>query len=90
MDLLYKVKHYAREYFFDVIIIKRNIYLVIRTLTRLGYNNYISILIREFAISKDRVLVYTIFVALSNNLVKLVFLLFSIFYALTYIVRGLL
>ncbi len=80
MDLLYKVKHYAREYLFDVIIIKRNTYFVIRTLTRLRYNYYIGILIREFAISKDRVLVYAIFVALSNNLVKLVFLLFSTAY----------
>ncbi len=80
MDLLYKVKHYAREYLFDVIIIKRNTYFVIRTLTRLRYNYYIGILIREFAISKDRVLVYAIFVALSNNLVKLVFLLFNTAY----------
>ncbi len=77
MDLLYKVKHYAREYFFNVIIIKHNTHFAIRTLTRLGHNYYIGILIREFAISKDRVLVYTIFVALSNNLIKLVFLLFS-------------
>ena len=80
MDLLYKVKHYAREYFFDVIIIKRNTHFAIRTLTRLRHNYYISILIREFAISKDRILVYAIFVALSNNLVKLVFLLFSTAY----------
>ncbi len=80
MDLLYKVKHYVREYLFDVIIIKRNTYFVIRTLTRLRHNYYISILIREFAISKDRILVYTIFVALSNNLIKLVFLLFSTAY----------
>ncbi len=77
MDLLYKVKHYAREYFFNVIIIKRNTYFAIRTLTRLRYNYYISVLIREFAINKDYILVYTIFVALSNNLVKPVFLLFS-------------
>ncbi len=80
MDLLYKVKHYAREYLFNVIIIKHNTYFAIRTLTRLRHNYYIGILIREFVISKDRVLVYTIFVALSNNLVKLVFLLFSIAY----------
>ncbi len=80
MDLLYKVKHYAREYLFNIIIIKRNTYFVIRTLTRLRYNHYIGILIREFAISKDRILVYTIFVALSNNLVKPVFLLFSTAY----------
>ncbi len=80
MDLLYKVKYYTREYFFDVIIIKRNTYLAIRTLTRLGHNNYIGILIKELIISKDRILVYTIFVALSNNLVKLVFLLFSTAY----------
>ncbi len=77
MDLLYKVKHYVREYLFNIIIIKRNTYFAIRTLTRLGHNYYISILIREFAISKDRILVYTIFVVLSNNLVKPVFLLFS-------------
>ncbi len=80
MDLLYKVKYYTREYFFDVIIIKRNTHFAIRTLTRLRHNYYIGILIREFAISKDRILVYAIFVALSNNLVKLVFLLFSIAY----------
>jgi hypothetical protein len=80
VDLLYKVKHYIREYLFDVIIIKYNTYFAIRTLTRLGHNHYIGILIREFAISKDRILVYAIFVALSNNLVKLVFLLFSTAY----------
>ncbi len=80
MDLLYKVKHYAKKYLFNVIIIKRNTYFAIRTLTRLRHNYYIGILIREFAISKDRVLVYTIFVVLSNNLVKLVFLLFSTAY----------
>ncbi len=78
MDLLYKVKYYAREYLFNVIIIKRNTYFAIRTLTRLRHNYYIGILIREFAISKDRILVYATFVALSNNLVKPVFLLFSI------------
>ncbi len=80
MYLLYKVKYYAREYFFDVIIIKRNAYFAIRTLTRLRHNYYIGILIKEFVISKDRILVYTIFVALSNNLIKLVFLLFSTAY----------
>ncbi len=80
MDLLYKVKYYAKKYFFDVIIIKRNTYFAIRTLTRLRHNYYIGILIKEFVISKDRILVYTIFVALSNNLIKPVFLLFSTAY----------
>ncbi len=69
MDLLYKVKYYTREYLFNVIIIKRNMYFAIRILTRLRHNYYIGILIREFVISKDRILVYTIFVVLSNNLV---------------------
>ncbi len=80
MYLLYKVKYYAREYLFDVIIIKRNAHFAIRTLTRLRHNHYIGILIREFAISKDRILVYTTFVALGNNLVKPVFLLLGTAY----------
>jgi hypothetical protein len=58
-------------------IIEGNTYLIIRALTRLRYDDYISVLIRKLAISKDCILVRTIFVALSYNLVKLEVLLLS-------------